>query len=136
MRNGKARMKARSFSVRRPAFSLLSSLCPLCLCGSFPLRLDQLAALGYHSAAHHVRGGDGMFRSVLGFAILSRTGCFNGIALTPVNVKGPVEETVIVEPKGWMCRNKIAVIDVEGLLVNAHKSGLLSDGENPVSIFR
>jgi protease-4 len=77
-----------------------------------------------------------MFRCFVGLAILSCTGCFNGLALTPVNVGGPVEETVIAESKGFFCRDKIAVIDVEGLLVNAKKSGLMSDGENPVSLFR
>ena len=37
---------------------------------------------------------------------------------------------------GMLCRDKIALIDVEGLIVNARTGGLFSSGDNPVSLFR
>jgi protease IV len=63
-------------------------------------------------------------------------GCFNGLLLTPTHVGGPLSETVMAEPDCCLCRNKVAVIDVEGVIMNARTSGLLGDGENPVSEFR
>jgi protease-4 len=64
------------------------------------------------------------------------TGCFNGLLLTPTNVGGPLTETVITDADHWCCRNKVAIIDVEGLIMNARESGLLGSGDNPVSLFR
>jgi protease-4 len=67
---------------------------------------------------------------------LALTGCFNGLLLTPTHVGGPLEETVVTDAKNWTCRNKIAIIDVNGMILNARGSSLLGDGENPVSVFR
>src|SRR5690349_5669575 len=64
------------------------------------------------------------------------TGCFNGLLLKPTCVDGPIEETVMKEAHSCLCLNKVAVIDVEGVIMNARTSGLLSDGENPLSLFR
>ena len=64
------------------------------------------------------------------------TGCFNGFVITPTYHSGGVEENVMAKPAHWLCRNKIAIIDVDGLLFNARTSGLLSDGENPLALFR
>ena len=69
-------------------------------------------------------------------AALSLTGCFNSLLLTPTNTSGPLGETVIADPDHWLCRNKVAIIDVEGMIMNARVSGLLGSGENPVSLFR
>jgi protease-4 len=69
-------------------------------------------------------------------ACLPLTGCFNGLLLTPTNVSAPVEETVIEDSKRWLCCDKIAIIDVNGMIVNARSSGLFGDGDNPVSLFR
>ena len=63
-------------------------------------------------------------------------GCFNGLLLRPTTVHEPVAETTVTEPCHWYCRDKIAIIDVDGLIMNARSSGLLSDGDNPVSLFR
>src|SRR5262249_55548945 len=68
--------------------------------------------------------------------VLTLTGCFNGLIITPTHVGGPVSETVIADAQTWLCRNKVAIIDVEGLLLNARSSGLLGSGDNPVSLFR
>src|SRR5260370_27512225 len=69
-------------------------------------------------------------------AALMMTGCFNGLLLKPTTVHEPVAETTVTDPCHWYCRNKIAIIDIEGLIMNARSSGLLSDGDNPVSLFR
>jgi protease-4 len=62
-------------------------------------------------------------------------GCFNGLLITPVNTHGPLEECVVEEAAGWT-RSRVALIDVNGLIMNVRGSGLLGDGENPVSLFR
>src|SRR6516162_3735184 len=77
-----------------------------------------------------------MIRWVFFLAALGLTGCFNGLVLTPTFVGGPVEEVVITDAHHWLCRNKVVVIDVEGVILNARSSGLLGSGENPVSLFR
>jgi len=64
------------------------------------------------------------------------TGCFNGFTITPTHVGGPLEETVIVNAQHWICRNKVAIIDINGIILNARSSGLLGSGENPMSLFR
>jgi protease-4 len=69
-------------------------------------------------------------------ACLPLTGCFNGLLLTPTNVSEPVEETVITDARCWLCRDKIAIIDVSGMIMNARSSGLFGDGDNMMSLFR
>jgi protease-4 len=64
------------------------------------------------------------------------TGCFNGVVLRPTVVDGPVEESLVTPSKRWLCRDKVAIIDVEGLIVNARSSSLFGSGDNPVSLFR
>lgn len=46
-----------------------------------------------------------------------------------------LEETEIQRDKGIFVRDKIAVIDVDGLLINRRKSGWMQEGDNPVSMF-
>ena len=75
-------------------------------------------------------------RWIILISALLLPGCFNGLLLTPTQVCGPLEETVIVDAEKWHCRNKIAIIDVSGMIMNAKTSGLLGSGENPVSLFR
>src|SRR5262245_21916558 len=78
-----------------------------------------------------------MARRLLIFClILPQTGCFNGIVLSPVSVDRPLEETTVTGADGWLCRDKIAIIEVSGLIMNARSSGLLGGGDNPVSLFR
>ena len=43
---------------------------------------------------------------------------------------------MIVDAEHWLCRNKIAIIDVEGMILNARTSGLFGGGDNPMSLFR
>jgi protease-4 len=67
---------------------------------------------------------------------LSLTGCFNGIVLRPTNVGGPIEEVPVTPASHLLCRDKIAILDVEGVILNARPGGLFGDGDNPVSLFR
>src|SRR6516165_3445208 len=77
-----------------------------------------------------------MARWIIFALTLPAAGCFNGLLLTPTHVGGPLSETVMADSDSCLCRNKIAVIDVEGVIMNARTSGLWGGGENPVSEFR
>lgn len=68
--------------------------------------------------------------------LASMAGCFNGLLIRPVRSDAPVKETVVEPAKHWISLQKIAVIDVGGLLVNMKTGSLLGSGENPVSAFR
>ncbi|MCL2330541.1 MAG: signal peptide peptidase SppA [Phycisphaerae bacterium] len=54
--------------------------------------------------------------------------------ITPVPVDRTLEETVLINEGGWMPA-KIALIDVEGVLIDTHKPTFFGEGENPVSLF-
>ena len=58
-----------------------------------------------------------------------------GFLIKPVPLRNELKETQIERDKGMFIKDKIAVIDVDGLLVNRQKSGLLGSDENPVSLF-
>ncbi len=75
-------------------------------------------------------------RLLLALVPLTLTGCFNGLLLTPVNSDTPVQETLVAEARGTFCRDKIAVIDVDGMILNAKAGGLLGGGDNMMSTFR
>jgi protease-4 len=66
--------------------------------------------------------------------------CLNGrtdvVAVMPPDADhGPLCEMPVV-PLPTGCNGKIALIDVDGLLVNEERTGLFSLGQNPVGIFR
>jgi protease-4 len=68
---------------------------------------------------------------------LALCGCFNSLLLTPVDTSSPVDETLVREAHHpILCCNKVAIIDVEGMILNAKVGGLLSDGDNMMSTFR
>jgi len=77
-----------------------------------------------------------MARWVPFLTVLAVSGCFNGLLLKPTHVDEPLEETVMTDPHSCLCLTKVAVIDVEGMIMNARTSGLISDGDNPLSLFR
>ncbi len=58
-----------------------------------------------------------------------------GILLTPVSTDKRLAETVIHSDGGWPAPDKVAVIDVGGVLVNEEVGGLFGTKENPVAIF-
>jgi protease-4 len=62
------------------------------------------------------------------------TGCIGkGILLTPVSLDQRLTETV-VQRDSALARDKIALLDVSGLLMNAESWELFGSGENPVSL--
>ena len=77
-----------------------------------------------------------MKRWIVFTAAFALTGCFKGFVLTPTYGDGPLVETRIKKADSCFCRDKVAVIEVSGIIMNARSSGLLSSGENPVSAFR
>lgn len=75
-------------------------------------------------------------RWILLTTTLALAGCFNGVLLTPTTVDAPLEETVVAESQHWLCHKKVAIIDVEGMIINARTGGLLGGADNPMSTFR
>jgi protease IV len=66
-------------------------------------------------------------------------GAINGtfdVKIPPAPDPGPVVPVVVRPGAGGAQAARIALIDVDGLIVNQNQSGLLSVGENPVSSFR
>lgn len=55
--------------------------------------------------------------------------------ITPVANAYSLDETVVVAGKGFFHPRKIAIIGVEGMLMNARSTGLLGSTENPMSLF-
>lgn len=76
-----------------------------------------------------------MPRWLLCLALVPLSGCFNGLLLRPCQCNGPLDESVVCKADSCLCCAKIAIIDVEGVILNATSSGLLGDGENPVALF-
>ena len=57
-----------------------------------------------------------------------------GFLVRPVRFGQPLTETVVAADKGLFVTDKIAIIDVDGMLFNRRSRGLFG-GENPVSLF-
>jgi protease-4 len=77
-----------------------------------------------------------MARWIVVAVALTLTGCFKGFSLLPCSGDEPLSETVITKADSCLCRNKIALIEVSGILMNARTYSLLGSGDNPVSLFR
>ena len=74
-------------------------------------------------------------RSLLLLSLISLTGCgVPSFLITPVANTNTLKETEVEPGKGWY-PDKIAIIEVEGLLMNAKAGGFLQATENPVSKF-
>ena len=58
-----------------------------------------------------------------------------GYLIRPVPLQQDLQETEIERDEGGFIKSKIAVIDVDGMMFNKQKWGLLRIGENPVSLF-
>ncbi len=64
------------------------------------------------------------------------SGCTpSGLLIRPVPARMELQENQIQRDKGFAVRDKIAVIDVDGMMINMRRSGIFSNGENPVSLF-
>jgi protease IV len=77
-----------------------------------------------------------MARWIAFAAAFAVSGCFNGFQVIPCQFSGPIEQTVVYDADCCFCKNKVAIIDVDGVIMNMHTSGLFGSGENPVSLFR
>ena len=49
--------------------------------------------------------------------------------------QGPLQETVVGGDEGFFVPYKVAIVDVDGVIVNQREKGLFSSGENPMSLF-
>jgi len=58
-----------------------------------------------------------------------------GILLRPVDVKEELEETTVGGDDGWFITDKVAIVDVDGVIANTRERGMFGGGENPVSLF-
>jgi protease-4 len=56
-----------------------------------------------------------------------------GIKITPVPADKTLRMETVVQESGWVSE-KIAIIDIEGILENAERGGFFDEGENPVAI--
>ncbi|MHC4619041.1 MAG: signal peptide peptidase SppA [Planctomycetota bacterium] len=64
------------------------------------------------------------------------SGCGDSaFVIRPVPASLELEETEIDRDRGWFVEDKIAVIDVDGVMANRQRAGLLGSGDNPVSLF-
>jgi len=72
----------------------------------------------------------------LAWAVLLAAGCGEnvGFVVRPVPLEQKLVETEVARGRG-LFPPKVAVIDVDGLLLNRREKGLLTVGENPVSLF-
>lgn len=66
--------------------------------------------------------------------VLAGCGAPGGIKITPVPADLTLQERIVHRDEAWTS-NRIAILDISGVLMNGPKPGLLSEGENPVSLF-
>lgn len=70
---------------------------------------------------------------VFGLGMVAVTGCMpDGILLTPVSTNRELVEETVIRERG-LPSDKIAVIDVTGILMNAYEPQFFGQGEHPVS---
>ncbi len=72
--------------------------------------------------------------TVCGAALLAGCGDNMGLLIKPVPIDQQLRETVVQPGKGWWLP-KVALIDVDGLIINQRAGWLFGSGENPVSLF-
>jgi protease IV len=68
-------------------------------------------------------------------SILGGCGGKTGWLLTPVSLEERLVETEIHRDSGWSVNDKIAIVDVSGVIFNDRTKGFFGSGENPVSLF-
>ena len=73
--------------------------------------------------------------AVMVLVFLGGCGKNMGILLRPVDVTEELEESEVGGDDGWFITDKIAIIDVDGIIANARDRGSFGAGENPVSLF-
>ncbi|RJP42395.1 MAG: signal peptide peptidase SppA [Phycisphaerales bacterium] len=69
----------------------------------------------------------------LGVSFLLLSGCLpNSFLITPVSTDRGLEEKVL-QRDSWLAFDKIAVVDIDGLIVSGRAPTLFGEGDNPVS---
>lgn len=72
----------------------------------------------------------------LSLSMIALAGCGQtAFQIALVRTHRQLTETQIQGDRGLLFADKVAIIDVDGLLVNRQKRGLIRTGENPVSLF-
>lgn len=56
-----------------------------------------------------------------------------GFKITPIPADQTLQERIVLRDPGWISE-RIALIDVSGVLMNMHEPGVFSEGEHPVSL--
>lgn len=73
---------------------------------------------------------------VFGVGMLIFTGCGpSALLIQPVSARRDLEETILQRDKGLLVSDKIAMIDVDGIMSNHGSGGWFGSGENQVSLF-
>ena len=74
---------------------------------------------------------------IVAAGVLAAGGCHKnmGLLIRPVALNEGLQETVIDVDPGLFVSDKIAVVDVDGLLFNRRDGGMFGSGENTVSLF-
>jgi len=74
---------------------------------------------------------------LLAAVALAATGCGSnmGFLIKPVPVNEKLEETVLSQDPGLWVSDKILVLDVDGVLMNARGDGLFGPDDNPLALF-
>lgn len=77
-----------------------------------------------------------LIKSLMFLSVLVFYGCGpTSFVITPVSSRPGLKETQIQRDRGFWITDKIAVIDVDGMMINESKQSLLQSSENPVSLF-
>lgn len=58
-----------------------------------------------------------------------------GWVLKPVPIDEELRETIVAEDEGWFVFDKVAIVDVDGLILNERRRGTFGTEDNPVSLF-
>ena len=73
-------------------------------------------------------------RAIVAACVCLLAGCApTGFKITPVPTDRTLKELELERDPGWVT-SKIALIDVDGVIMNRSSGGLFSEGEHPVSL--
>ncbi|MFB3891302.1 MAG: signal peptide peptidase SppA [Phycisphaerae bacterium] len=58
-----------------------------------------------------------------------------GYIIKPIPLEEQMQESVVQKDAGWFVTDKVAIVDIEGMLLNQRGGGLFTEKDNPVSAF-
>jgi protease-4 len=77
-----------------------------------------------------------LYLSIILVSISTLNGCTRmRFVVDTVPAVDELTETVVMQDSGAPSRNKVAMIDVSGLITDSPRPGLFTEGENPASRF-